>query len=73
MGVFKRVAEWFIELYDGGLSFIDTPLYKNTCALHSHKNMLKEKKHMCGATNIEEKSFEAQHGIGQGESASSLQ
>jgi hypothetical protein len=41
--VSKGVAEWFIELDDGELSFIDIPLYANACALHSHKDMLKEK------------------------------
>jgi hypothetical protein len=49
MGVPKGVAEWFIELDDGGLSFIDTPLYANTSNLHSHKDMLKGKRHMCDA------------------------
>jgi hypothetical protein len=42
MDVSTGVAEWFIELNDGGLPFIDTPLYVNNCALHSHKDMLKE-------------------------------
>jgi hypothetical protein len=62
MGVSKGVAEWFIQLDDGGLSFIDTSLYANTCALHSHKDMLKEYKHMYGATNIKELPFEAERG-----------
>jgi hypothetical protein len=44
MGVAKEVSEWFIQLDDGGLSFIGTPLYANTSALHVHKDMLKEKK-----------------------------
>jgi hypothetical protein len=73
MGVSKEVVEWFIELGDGRLSFIDTLLYANTSNLHSHKELLKGKKHMCGAKNTEELSFEAERGIGQGESASSLQ
>jgi hypothetical protein len=73
MGVPKGVVEWFIELDDGGLSFIDTLLYANTYALHSHKDMFNENKHMCGATNIEERSFEAERGIKHGENASSLQ
>jgi hypothetical protein len=47
MGVSKGVAEWFIQLDDGGLSFIDTPLYANTSNLQSHnKDMLKKKIHM---------------------------
>jgi hypothetical protein len=62
MGVFKGVAEWFIKLDDGGLSFIDTPLYANTSNLHLHKDMLKRKKHMCsGAKYIE--AFEAKRSI----------
>jgi hypothetical protein len=61
-GVSKGVAEWLVELDDGTLSFIDTPLYANTCALHLLKDMLKEK-HMCGATTIEELSCEAKCGI----------
>ena len=73
MGVSKEVAEWFIQLDDGGLTFVDTPLYANTSELHSHKDMLKGEMHMCGAKNIEELSYEAERGIGQGESASSLQ
>jgi hypothetical protein len=59
MGVYKGVVEWFIKLDDGELSFIDTPLYANINALHSHKDTLMKKKHMCGATNIKELSFEA--------------
>jgi hypothetical protein len=42
----KGVAEWFMHLDKGGLSFLDTPLYANTSALHSHKDMLKEKTHV---------------------------
>jgi hypothetical protein len=40
MGVSKGVVEWFIELDDGGLSLIVTLLYVNTCALHSHQDMV---------------------------------
>jgi hypothetical protein len=43
MGVSKGVAEWLIALKDGGLSFIDTPWYANTCALYSHKDILNGK------------------------------
>jgi hypothetical protein len=38
--------------------------YTNTSNLHSYKDMLKEKKHMCGAKNIEELSFKAERKIG---------
>jgi hypothetical protein len=67
------LREWFIQLDDDGLFFINTPLYANTSNLHSHKDMLKRKKHMTGAKNIIELSFEAERGIVQEESASSLQ
>jgi hypothetical protein len=73
MGVSNGVAEWLIELDNGKLSFIKTPPYANTYALHSHQNMIMEKRHICGATYIEELSFEAERGIGQDESAISLQ
>jgi hypothetical protein len=52
MGVSKGVAEWFIQLGDGGLSFIDTPLYANTSNLHSHKDMLKGKSTSCVVPKI---------------------
>jgi hypothetical protein len=68
IGVSKGLAEWLIPLDDGGLFFIVTPLYTSTSALHWHKNMLKEKKHVCGATNIEELFFKAERGIEEGES-----
>jgi hypothetical protein len=42
-------TEWFVELDDSELSFIDTLLYANTCALHLHKDMHKKKRHMCDA------------------------
>jgi hypothetical protein len=48
------VAEWSTQLDDGELSCIGSPLYENTSALCSHKDMLKKKKHVCGAKNIEE-------------------
>jgi len=72
LGVPKDVAMWFIELDDGGLSFLDTPLFANTKTLRSSSDMLSSDGHMSGATNIEELSFQAERGIGQGESASSL-
>jgi hypothetical protein len=37
------------------------------------RHMLKEKKHICGAINVGELSFESERGIGQGKIASSLQ
>jgi hypothetical protein len=72
--VFKEVAKWFIELDDGGMSFIDIPLYANTSALrsHKHKDILKKKKDICGVKNIEELFNEAKHCIGQEKRASYL-
>jgi hypothetical protein len=64
IGGSKGVAELFIKLDNGGLLFVDIPLYANTSALHSLKGMLNGMKHMCNAKHIEELSFEAEHGIG---------
>jgi hypothetical protein len=41
MGVSKEVDEWFIQLDDGELSFMDTPLYVSTSNLHLHKDSLR--------------------------------
>jgi len=72
LGVSKDVAVWFNDLDDGGLSFLDTPLYAQDQKLHSPVEMLRGDCHMSGANNIEELSYKAERGIGQGESASSL-
>jgi hypothetical protein len=74
MGVFKGVAEWIYQLDNGRLSFIDTPLYANTTALHSHKDMmLKRKRNTCAELKIVELSFREKRGIVQVDSDSSLQ
>jgi hypothetical protein len=53
MGVSKKVAEWFIQLDDGGLSFIDTLLYASTSNLHLHKDMLNlRERSTCAVTKI---------------------
>jgi hypothetical protein len=64
-----------IQLDDGRLSFIYTPLYTNISALRLYKVIFKEKKPMCkcATENIKELSYEAKHDIGQEKSASSLQ
>jgi hypothetical protein len=57
MGVYKGVAECFIQLDDGVLSFIDTPLYAKISTLHLHKDTIKGKIHICGAKHIKTRSY----------------
>ena len=73
MGVSKSMAQWFVQMDDCGLSFLDTPLYANKQALHSSKEMMHGRQHMSAAADKHDLSFRAERGIGQGESASSLQ
>jgi hypothetical protein len=73
MGVSISTAQWFVQMDDGGLSFLDTPLYAHTQDLHSHTNMHSGRAHMSKAAHNPHMSFAAGRGIGQGESASSLQ
>ena len=69
LGLPQDVAEWFVSLDDGGLSFIASPLYLTTRDLKTPADMLQDDAHMCGNTGL---GFVAERGIGQGESASSL-
>jgi hypothetical protein len=69
LGVPKDVAEWFVELDDGGLSFISSPFYHLNKDLHSPESMAGKNTHFSQAAHM---AFEAQRSIGQGESASSL-
>jgi hypothetical protein len=80
MGVSKETAQWFVQMDDGGLSFLDTPLYAADKQLHSHQEMLAGKSHMSSTLTRESEEgpatdlfFTPERGIGQGESASSLQ
>ena len=69
LGVPRDVTEWFVELDDHGLTFIYTPYYAHNSQLHNPEDMLREDNHMSANPGI---AYEAQRGIGQGESASSL-
>ena len=63
------VAELFVELDDGGLSFISTPYFHLNKDLRTPSNLQAKRGHFTNATHL---GYKAQRGIGQGESASSL-
>ena len=69
LGVPLDVAEWFVDLDDGGLSFISTPLYHRDKNLKTPEEMGFSNTHFSAAPEL---SFQTERGIGQGESASSL-
>ena len=69
LGVPLTIAEWFVDLDDGGLSFIDTPHYQQKKSLRPVDDLKARPGHFSGEPNL---AFQAQRGIGQGESASSL-
>ena len=60
LGVPLDVAEWFINLDDGGLSFISTPLYHNEKHLKTPEEMQSADTHFSPATAL---SFQAERGI----------
>jgi len=69
LGVPLDVAEWFVDLDDGGLSFISSPLYHRDKNIKTPEQMGASNTHFFPATDL---AFTAECGIGQGESASSL-
>ena len=69
LGVPLDVAEWFVDLDDGGLSFISSPLYHRDKNLKTPQEMGQSNTHFSAAPEL---GFQAERGIGQGESASSL-
>ena len=69
LGVPMDVAEWFVELDDGGLSFISTPYFHMNKDLKTPSNLKTKSGHFTNATHL---GYKAQRGIGQGESVSSL-
>jgi hypothetical protein len=69
LGVPHDIAEWFVGLDDGGLSFISSPFYHQKKNLRSPDELKAKPGHFITATDL---SFSAERGIGQGESASSL-
>ena len=70
LGVPLDVASWLVSLDDGGLSFIGSPHYFHSCSLRSADELLQASSHITKAPDL---GFTAHRGIGQGESASSLQ
>jgi hypothetical protein len=69
LGVPKDVAEWFVELDDHGLSYISSPHYHHSKNLNTPEGMAGRNEHFSQAPDL---AYQAQRGIGQGESASSL-
>jgi len=69
LGVPMEIAEWFVDLDDGGLTFISSPYYHLNKDLKAPEEMLKANTHFTGAPEM---GFLSGRGIGQGESASSL-
>ena len=69
LGVPDDIAEWFVDLDDGGLSFIDSPYYQTEKKLRSTDELRQKPGHFSGNADL---AFQAERGIGQGESASSL-
>ena len=69
LGVPKNVAEWFVELDDGGLSFISSPFYHLNKNIHTPEQLHNKNTHFTQSPQL---GFTAERGIGQGESASSL-
>jgi len=69
LGVPRDVTDWFVDLDDGGYTFIATPYLDQAQNLHSAKDMLALDQHMSSKPEL---AFKAERGIGQGESASSL-
>jgi hypothetical protein len=67
--VSHNVVEWFVGLDDGVFFFLSTPLH------HQNKNLRTEKELMQtneSFSSSEYLAFQAERGIGQGESANSL-
>jgi len=69
LGVPIDVAEWFVHLDDGGLSFISSPYYHLNKNLHTPASMAGKNTHFSQSPDL---AYKAERGIGQGESASSL-
>jgi hypothetical protein len=65
LGVPHDVVEWFVSLDDHGLSFIGSPYYIEKCKLSTPEQLYQSDKHMSQQPDL---AFEAERGIGQGES-----
>ena len=76
LGVPADVADWFVELDTNGSTFISTPLYNTERQISTPEDIRNGVKHMVSLPDRDDVqkdlSFQAEQGIGQGESASSL-
>jgi hypothetical protein len=76
LGVPADVADWFVELDTNGSTFISTPLYNTERQMSTLEEIQQGVQHMVSLSDQDEQqsdlSFQAERGIGQGESASSL-
>ena len=71
LGVPPDVAEWFVQLDDGGLSYIATPHFFQKRKLHTSEQMADNVEHL-SASDPRTMTFTAARGVRQGEIASSL-
>jgi len=69
LGVPHDIAEWFVSLDDQGLSFIGSPHFAACRNLRTPEQLYDNDEHMSQRPDL---AFQAERGIGQGESASSL-
>ena len=69
LGVPHDVAEWFVSLDDNGLSYIGSPYFASKRHLRTPEELYTNDEHMSHRPDL---AFQAERGIGQGESASSL-
>ena len=69
LGVPQPIAEWFVKLDDGGLSFLATPLYQQQRSLKTSIEMRQDDGHFSRNPHL---AIIPARGVGQGESASSL-
>ena len=70
LGLSIEDATWFVDLDDGGHSFLITPFFEQSAKIMSSTNLLQNASHFHSSLN--DLTFTSQRGIGQGESASSL-
>jgi hypothetical protein len=64
-----NVAEWFVGLDDGELFFLSTPLYHHNKKLRTAEEFMQTNESFSSSKYL---AFQAERGISQGKSASSL-
>jgi hypothetical protein len=76
LGVPADVADWFVESDTNGSTFISTPLYNTERQMSTLEEIQQGVQHVVSLSDQDEQqsdlSFQAERGIGQGESVSSL-